>query len=900
MFVVKRSRVVSLFSLAGLLFATACDLEEQKASSAFEDARLPANLGRLANPDLSTEQVNSLKESTLRTKLPVAVIDLGVDYLHPKLIQQTYANFQDQELKGIGFDLMGQDNFAHPNLVAPKFFAFGAKEIRNGKIIGALANPLRRLSEWNQQFSVLLRQAILSHPVLKNSLYQKLGTQSLNVMGAYNLVHSYKFDLEYYEEQLAAGLVYKLTPTPEQLNPANKRYLGREALRSTYDYEWALNVSTGAPYLSLDLHQMEHAPIFREVLTKTLSDFSSSTSFGKDLQSYFDYRWAREVDTRPEDREDSEGPYASDLREALGKFENGWDSSVALADFSRYFCTTILPDNVYASIRNASTVEERHELAANYIKSVQSLEEPLARFVLSNPSEFSKQDVKNMNDVFKRGKDNAAQLKVFMKLAGKEALSCKSLDPTVFLPNYAKSYVTRFRGSYLASQSVEATHGSHVAGIVASQHSGIGIVPVRVTTESVDLPPQRVRELQQSFKTLMRRWIQIPVVNLKMQRMFSKIIPSQSPAEFSDRFVSFWEESIQESVRSNTLDHVFVDDMAKAIVEVGNARIKIANISLGTSFAEVPNTLGLDLEQDPKRAFQFIQFEVFKHHLGKMLRDKAPGTLFVVAAGNEGNWVDGRSRSALPCDVSSPFFEDTEKELGTLLDNNNVRNVLCVGSIGKEKNLSSFTNITLTKVPFVLSYGEGIESSLRVGDCEGATPRLKSRVGETFNFPYLRDTPAANSFLDSVGFVKTKPGIDVTRVDNFNEAVPGFSSYIDGTLENSYCYATLSRKSGQMNHSKLTGTSMASPAVAGFVAKQLIENLEAGGLALFWNERNRDALYGSPEQSPEMLIERLMGGSPTFGGSTQLSNVHTVVDVKNWTPESGNSIIPMQLAMFVK
>src|SRR5690606_2925794 len=151
----------------------------------------------------------------------------------------------------------------------------------------------------------------------------------------------------------------------------------------------------------------------------------------------------------------------------------------------------------------------------------------------------------------------------------------------------------------------------------------------------------------------------------------------------------------------NRLDYLFFEEIIEAIEYIGEKRIKLANMSLGT---KVERGISDGDEADINEVFSILDFEYMKYKIDASIKALASKTLFIIAAGNDGNWIDGQTRSALPCDISSPYLKEVPN--GSSLPNNQIDNVLCVGSIGPKGDLSPFTNILLTDTPMIFAIGE--------------------------------------------------------------------------------------------------------------------------------------------------------------------------------------------------
>lgn len=84
------------------------------------------------------------------------------------------------------------------------------------------------------------------------------------------------------------------------------------------------------------------------------------------------------------------------------------------------------------------------------------------------------------------------------------------------------------------------------------------------------------------------------------------------------------------------------------------------------------------------------------------LVDKYPNILFVAAAGNDGAWIDQSVRISFPCGSKHA-------------------NLLCVGSLADDDEVSDFTNVVLSGAEIVFALGENVISTFPELTCNSQT-----------------------------------------------------------------------------------------------------------------------------------------------------------------------------------
>lgn len=139
---------------------------------------------------------------------------------------------------------------------------------------------------------------------------------------------------------------------------------------------------------------------------------------------------------------------------------------------------------------------------------------------------------------------------------------------------------------------------------------------------------------------------------------------------------------------------VLLEGLSKAIAD--GSRVINMSLGLGTTkdAKDVDKAFSLDLQN------KLID-----------LADTNPQVVFVVAAGNDGKWIDGRSSIGLPCFVPR-------------------KNVICVSALSEDLTPTTFTNIVLSdEVTTIYAWGEKILSTVPTGTCSSDKLKYDSIKG---------------------------------------------------------------------------------------------------------------------------------------------------------------------------
>ncbi len=182
---------------------------------------------------------------------------------------------------------------------------------------------------------------------------------------------------------------------------------------------------------------------------------------------------------------------------------------------------------------------------------------------------------------------------------------------------------------------------------------------------------------------------------------------------------------------------------------------RVINLSLGSSLTK----------QDRDQSEEYYEQQLRVMNEVKKIAEANPQVAFVAASGNQGAWIDDKSRLGLPCGVNSP-------------------NILCVGAIGTDGEIASFSNVVLPDYPFLLAPGENIFSTYPTQFCQMPGPSAQA-----FMEPSILGGKKKDFFFKSVA---------------------------------KYC-----EKAGGLYST--SGTSMASPIAARMVAKAMLTDIKMSG-----------------------------------------------------------------------
>lgn len=868
--------------LALLFIFCGCSVETQKPRESFDSQTLPQELLKLANQTLELNSyqgdiISRLKSEKRNENLSIAVIDNGVDIAHPDLMSKLDYQIDNEKIVGVGHDFMGDDNFPSSVLINPELFAFTAFEIKNGLIVQGNENVFKKMLALDTQFSKLFLEKLKSHPILSQSLFAKINEKSFNIFGLYQFVISPKmakdlFNPEKYTANLEARKLLKSTFRSDVVSSTALQEFSLNQIYYFLDQkaDWSFAAATGKSNIFLSLNTIEHGDLMFNLIVETFKEFAGREELKSGIEKVVDFRLGRDHRLNTV-REDEVSNACNFLSEALEYHKRG---SLAADPITRLTESTV--DEQLSNLDLLRAPGDYPVLQVNqnsYLESLNSSFEKIKIYGIAVTS-IEKTAAEQL-DLKTYNRNLNINLKAAKAFADLRADELKNIFQPDFKSSYSSLYRKHFFRSmhpYISSFSQSESHGTHTAGIVAKQNDNIRIYPIRITTRSALVTKQEKARLLEKFSAAFEAWLARPVVSRAIYRKLPKLVgitpagPIAEPTNQDERqaFAKLLMQKLKTGMdvafEENPLDFLFFKELEESFLHVAEKKIKVASISLGTEINNrIPQFKDLDPELDLRTVFTFLNYEFVKFHLGEIMATTAKDTLFVVAAGNSSTWIDGKTHSALPVDMSSRFLKPFEDNADYFAPNNHLVNVLGVGSLSPDEDLSDFTNVLLgLKTNIIFAVGEDVLSPIKSTDLSPVLSVVDKMIPSISPPVSLSDSRMVSQFFNLETFSSLKEN---------DEASNKISNYLFNGFNQIFSSVSALKTHLAMKYSdhreRFSGTSMATPAVAG-VMGDLILN-KASRLNIATTE-----IYNHPEFTPEVLVKDLrMNSLPLFPESPE-------------------------------
>lgn len=740
----------------------------QNPKDTFESGAFPRQLElirsqtrELSQKDKDTIYERSKNDQMRNDLLRVAVIDSGVDIAHPDLISQIEYRIEEGKLKGAGYDIMGQGPSASHVYVDPTLFAFGAEDVREGKIINPNQSPLHLLKSVNDRFTELLLSSIHNDQLLKQSLFKNLTKDNVNILSFYPLKFSFSKILKAYHDNLKNHLVFG----PDDIN--------KSLIPSELKDGWIIKFAD--PLFSLPalnaIHKIQHSDRLINILTMVLNKIDAEFLLNKNIKQVHYFLESHGLNK-------NEKSAFSVIGNAM-KFVV-WGPSA--------FDPLLILENLMVTNKELQGLK-----LENAFKDLTEQIRKQTLIAIEQNTELSKKG-RSILESDLAELDRLAQL-------GSTLDQIKS-DPKKYneLRSKMRRFTYRTHHPYLDLSGNKNLHGTHVAGIIAKQNKNIRIIPFRMMTGASLYSDERNFEIIEKVALNFSEWVKLPIIQELIRQMLADEYPELkiSPDTFDSELLSY--------LKNKSSLITFFNELLITINKVGYEKIKIANISLGGSSIS-------DIQQSQRSFLNDLLSEFMRYELGTTIQKNASKTLFIIALGNDSGWIDGVTKSIFPAGITSPRLYKIANELKIKhVPNNAIKNVLAVSSISTTGKTSSFTNIILDPLlPQIFSTGENIMSPVPRKDTSFSEPILQKELKVNNILPFLTH------------HYKIKPNEQQQNLGNTNrwEAILLTQSLVSLSVN----LTNMVHAQGPIDRAPLSGTSMAAPTVTGVIADFIISKM---------------------------------------------------------------------------
>lgn len=873
--------LLSVSLILSLLLVSGCSVETQKARESFDNQTLPQELLKLANQtnelnSYQSEIVTRIQTENRAANLDIAVIDNGMDLAHPDLIEKYAYQIENGKIVGVGHDFMGDDRFPSAVLINPELFAFTALEIKNGLIVHGNENVFKKMLSLDADFTKLFMQKLKADPVLSQSLFAKISEKSFNVFGLYKFIISEKaakgyFDPATYKEALEAK---KLLNVNFRQDVVSSTALQERSLYEAYYFldkqTWTFSAGSGASDIFYSLNSIEHGDLMFNLIKDTMNEFPRLAELKAGIEKVVDFRLGRDHALNTV-REDEVSAACNFLSNAVEYHKRGSIAADPIMNLKNQTESERL-----ANLDLLRSPTDYPVLALNQNSYFDALNSGIAKIKIYGDAVTSIEKTATEQLDFKTYSRNLnTYLKAAQAFAELRRPELHRLFDVDFKSDHTSLYRKHFFRSmhpYISDFSQDESHGTHTSGIVAKQNANIRIYPIRITTRSALVTKQEKVKLLEKFSTEFKAWLANPVVARAIYRKLPKLVgitpvgPNNEPQTkvereaFAELLMAKLKVGMDVAFEENPLDFLFFKELEESFLHVAEKKIKVASISLGAEVNNrIPQFKDLDPEIDLRTVFTFLNYEFVKFHLGEIISTKAKDTLFVVAAGNSSTWIDGKTHSALPVDLSSRFLKPFEDNADFVAPNNHLVNILGVGSLSPDEDLSDFTNVLLgLKTNIIFAVGEDVLSPIKSTDLSPVLSVVNKKIPALSPPVGTSDSRMAPKLAELEIFAALKGNDKAeSRIGTYLSA--GFSQVVASV---SAFKMHLAMKFSD-HREKFSGTSMATPAVAGVIGDIILKKAQSLNLAT-------TEIYTHPDFSPETLIKDLKATStPLFPESPE-------------------------------
>ncbi len=873
-----------LFSVLSSVFLTGCmGLNDQNPEGHFKDGQLPKTLDKIINPKVSSDVVRAFKNKDKTGRIKVAVIDSGFDYLHPEVINQIHLDLDEEgNLVGVGKDFFARDNYAHANHANPALYSFTAKEIQQGFIVqdAELENeekdPLTLMDNLNLIFMGKLVQAVMNHEVLKDTPFVKLVDSQITIFSAASMYwnetnpfnnNNFLSHYEYIKQHRPEVLINWSTETLE-VEAGHPLGLTDKDLRWILDLPWVKQSTLPA------IQSIEHFDLFREILISEFDAFDAAHGIKERIKNY--HLFTNSKVTNQYEEEVTYTQLISAANALDGVYTNHKFGYVYedLVHGKRMEMCLNLKDSEFEVLNDRrANPADKNRIVKNYFTKIRdNFTFAVKRNFELNPDDLGKKLT------YENHEKHLALIDDALSMYPEEYFYCHNLNQSRYP---MESMSKELKNPYLDPNGNDNSHGTHVAGTILKQSSKIDIVPIKVVTQSITGNESQKVEAMENYRSWLNEYLSADPVHLELAA--EKIIP------YFDIPIGSENKSTKDLVIDAIIQHTdatsnlfrfeFVKQIIEAVKYIGEEKIKIANISLGMDNQRSPETMNrLDSLLNGIKA---LMFDTYKWKVKSAMEIHASDSLFIIAAGNSTQWIDGHSNQVLPCVLNNPELDSLASRA-----TRKTPNILCVGSIvnrGGRDWISGFTNIVIDNLPFIFSYGENIYAPIKTTSCRTTDAIFGDRYARPFSAALPGDpenqVEFARPILEQELGIEEGEAIDIMDPDTRRKVmkivgeISSAANYMPniavGLAKKKLCFEN------KISMGFMSGTSMAAPNTAGHISAKIAEKMLERSL-------ENDEMYVLEEFSPQQIIAEINEASPSYENTERVADIAKIIDIQRF------------------
>lgn len=863
------------------------DVFSQNPEDTFESGQYPSQLQKLMDhrfefrsnltkksPPMSPSSAQQTSpQGQTGDRIPVSIVDTGVDLSHPSLAGKLKIQPGSSGLAGYSF-LSGRSGGTY-RLIDPSPFAFGAKEIRRGKIVEPVPNPFDHLMALNLDFVTRLQQAILNDSVLSKSLYTKIDRRALHVLGVQKLLKSNPFDPEKFKDAKQGQRL--ITTRQRKMSQARLTSGGSimDELVAQREFffvkhlPWQAN-HEGLPDFGVEgsdtIWEIEHADRFAKILNQVFKDFAVSSGYMQDFTTY--EKFVEQI--YPKSASQSLREFAIERLSLDFRFRFDREFETPHRNLWRNLRAQMILAALLNGTRDPVEIEKllKPQELLNFLRSASKVAADLRSYFIQTHKNQT-EDKEIIADLL-QGESTFSNLIEWFISRQESRYTASGIPQTSQNQRNLHKWVFEFLNPYYEASSKNESHGTKVA-YLAARSGASEIDPIRIglgVRSTSDLLQKRtVAAIEEHFV----QWIQQPLVFRAIGSRFAEHFHGfnfgdtsmENRVRFSQLVQSEFKDHFNESLQSGFYESLVAD--IEMIKRLGESDSLIVNFSFGGEY-QIP-LHSLRNTHSPYRrkstVFRFLEMEFLKYSYLQGIAEYAPNTLFVIALGNENQWVDGSARSIFPAGLRSPFleaFEDPSK--GELVPR--LKNILQVGALSPSAELSQMNNWPLfTHSHTVFAPGEGVLTPALADTDEAVRDWLTTKISSpSLFYADSEGLSFAMSFGDAMdrssmqGYFSSLISAEKKLTPAQKEKAIAFSreSYkgLLELLEMAYSAAALELHLEFPNlPAPVNGTSFATPIVVDRIAQLALEKAKAMGLS-------PRKLKGRDGFRPAELIDLLM------------------------------------------